>query len=309
MRASIETSGHPRAREAAIDPGRLPTFLLIGGMKCGTTSLFHYLQAHPEIAMSPLKEVDFFVEEGNWRRGLDWYRRQFDVSGTGTLAVGEASTSYTKWPEYDGVAERIARTLPDVRLVYVVREPIDRIRSHYQHRLLIGAERAPIETAVLQDQRYVACSRYAMQIERYLSFFPRDRLLVLTSEELRAARAATVALVFRFLGVDETHVPSTIGQEFYTTRDRASYPAYIWWLRRTVKRYVPASKRAKELVDLALPRSIALVRGGRTSQQERRAASPVVSAALRAQLEDLLRDDVHALSAFMPEGFNGWGIA
>jgi hypothetical protein len=316
MSASIETSGNIVSPAPVHDPRGLPTFIVIGAMKSGTTSLFHYLQAHPQIAMSPLKEVDFFIEEGNWGRGLDWYRRQFDATGPETLAVGEASTSYTKWPEYEGVPERIARTLPDVRLMYVLRDPVERIRSHYQHRSLIGAERAPIETAVLEDPRYVDCSRYAMQIERYLPVVPRDRLLLLTSEQLRADRGATVARAYRFLGVDAAHVPTTLEQEFYTTQDRARYPAYVWWLRRRVKRYLPAGKRAKELVDLALPRAIARLGGGRSGRQRpadgdegRRAAAPAITPALRSELEDRLRDDVRALRALMPEDFDGWGIA
>jgi hypothetical protein len=313
MRAGLHPSDHRAARNAPSERRGLPTFLVIGAMKSGTTSLFHYLDAHPQIAMSPLKEVDFFIEEGNWGRGLGWYRRQFDASGPDTLAVGEASTSYAKWPEHDGVPERIARTLPDVRLVYVLRDPVERIRSHYQHRYLTGAERAPIEAAVLEDRRYVDCSSYAMQIERYRAVLPPDGMLLITSEDLRTNRAATVAHVYRFLGVDATHLPSTLGREFYTTDDRARYPASVWWLRRTVKRHLPESKRAKELVDLALPRTIA--RLGRRPSTQRGAVdqtgvstAPTISPQLRSRLEDLLRDDVRALSALMPEGFDGWGM-
>jgi hypothetical protein len=122
-----------------------------------------------------------------------------------------------------------------------------------------------------------------------------------------------VADVYRFLGVDARHVPSTLGQEFYTTDDRARYPAYVWWLRRTVKRHLPESKRAKELVDLALPRTLA--RLGRRSGTQRGAVDersvstpPTISPEVRSRLEDLLRDDVRALSALMPEGFDGWGM-
>ena len=137
---------------------RLPNFIVIGAMKSGTTSLFHYLQAHPQVFMSPLKEVEFFVEEKNWRRGMDWYRAQFAGASPGALAIGEASTAYTKYPEYPGVPERIASSLPDARLIYILRDPIERIRSHYQHRVLSGAEREPLERAVLNDERYMNLS-------------------------------------------------------------------------------------------------------------------------------------------------------
>jgi hypothetical protein len=293
------------------DPGeagtRLPTFLVIGAMKSGTTSLFHYLQDHPEIFMSPLKEVDFFAAEANWGRGLDWYRRQFDGAEPGVRAIGEASTSYSKYPEYAGVPERIAEILPDVRLVYVVRDPIERIRSHYQHRSLVGAERAPLEEAVLADPRYVDCSRYAFQIEQYLRVFPRERLLVVASEDLRSDREATIRRIYGFLGVDPSHVPSTLEREFYRTDERAAYPPFVWWVRRTVKRYVPAGKRAKELIDLVLPRSLGRLRGA--DKEASPAPTSPIPDDVRAQLEDRLRDDVSALAPFMPEGFDGWGIA
>jgi hypothetical protein len=291
-----------RSRDA-----RLPNFIVIGAMKAGTTSLFHYLQAHPQVFMSPLKEVDFFVEELNWKRGLDWYRKQFHGAGPESLAIGEASTAYTKYPEFRGVPERIATHLPEARLIYIVRNPIDRIRSHYQHRVLIGAERAPIDVAVLHDERYVNCSRHAMQLERYLERFPREKLLLITSEELRAVRVPTMRRIYRFLEIDPEFVPETIDREYYRTEERANYPRYAWWIRRTVKRYVPAGKRIKELIDLMAPASIGRHRGAEPSHTETR--SFAVPEQLRNQLVDLLRDDVAKLRSYMPEGFDGWGIA
>jgi len=288
---------------------RLPNFLVIGAMKSGTTSLFHYLQAHPQVFMSPLKEVDFFAASGNWGRGLDWYRRQFDGAGRDVVAIGEASTSYSKYPEYEGVPERIAETLPGVRLIYVVRDPIERIRSHYQHRSLVGAEREPLEVAVLGDPRYVDCSRYAFQIERYMKVFPRESLLVVSSEDLRFRRAQTIRRIYGFLGVDEGHVPETLDREFYRTDERAGYPPFVWWLRRKVKRYVPAGKRAKELIDHVLPSSLGRVKSHPGPETEAEETVFAIPDDVRRRLEDRLRDDVKALYAYMPEGFDGWQIA
>jgi hypothetical protein len=256
--------------------------------------------------MSPLKEVDFFAEGLNWDRGLDWYRRQFAGAGSDAIAIGEASTSYSKYPEYTGVPERIAETLPGVRLIYVVRDPVERIRSHYQHRSLTGAEREPIEIAVLKDPRYVDCSRYAYQIERYTRVFPRESLLVVASEHLRSDRERTIREIYGFLGVDETYVSDTLQREFYRTDERASYPPIVWWLRRTVKRYVPAGKRAKEWIDHVMPSSL-----GRVPKESEPAKDPTftITDDVREQLVERLRDDVRELRAFMPEGFDGWGLA
>jgi hypothetical protein len=288
-------------------PAGLPNFLVIGAMKAGTTSLFHYLNAHPQVYLSPLKEVDFFAEGGNWRRGVDWYRKQFEGAPSAAVAVGEASTIYTRYPEHRGVAERIASLLPEVRLIYVLRDPIERIRSHYQHRVMIGAERCPIEEAVRQDPSYVDCSRYALQLQQYLPLFDRERMLLLTSEDLRDDRLDTVARAFAFLGVRSDFVPDVLDREFYRTDERQRYPSYVWTVRRLVKQHFPASKRTKELVDAALPRTIGRLK---TGTRPRPATSGIVNDELRSELEDLLRDDVRTLRTYVSDGdLSGWGIA
>lgn len=284
-------------------PSDLPTFLVIGAMKAGTTSLYHYLRNHDEIFMSRIKELDFFVETHNWTRGLDWYRRQF-CEGASAPARGEASTLYTKYPEHRGVPERIAAVLPDVRLIYVVRHPIERLRSHYQHRVLTGAETDPPEVAVLQNPVYLDCSRYAMQLEQYLEHFPREQILVVTSESLRAERAATVKEVYGFLGVDTGCVPDALATEFYRTEQRRTYPPLVWWARRMAKRHVPQAKRAKEVVDSMLARRTA----ARSASAGEAAPDEVFTDDLRQRLADVLSEDTARLCRYMPVGFDGWGL-
>lgn len=294
----------PAARQVDQD---LPTFIVIGAMKAGTTSLYHYLRDHDQIFMSRIKELDFFVTESNWSRGMSWYRHQFSGAGD-ALARGEASTLYTKFPEYQGVPERIARTLPDVQLIYVVRDPIVRLRSHYQHRVMTGAETAPPEVALLENPTYVTTSKYAMQLERYLDHFPREQVLIVRSESLRTERQATVREVYDFLGVDSSRIPAAIETEFYRTAARRSYPPVVWWARRMAKRHAPQAKRAKELVDSLLSRRAATVPaepdGGGSGRGD-----DVLSPQLKAKLADLLRDDVARLRAYMPPDFDGWGLA
>jgi hypothetical protein len=289
--------------------GRLPNFLVIGAMKAGTTSLFHYLAAHPQAYLSPLKEVEFFVDGPNWRRGFEWYRARFADAPADAIAVGEASTAYTKFPEYAGVPERIAAHLPGARLIYVVRDPIERIRSHYQHRVLSGAERAPLATAVLEDPRYVEVSRYAMQLERYLPHVPRGRILLLTSEDLRAKRAETVKAAYRFLGLDDEVEPEVLGTEFYRSEDRTQYPPLAWALRRLVKRYVPAGKRIKELVDGTRSRSPKTDAASTTDAPSDASSRFTVPDDVRERLHERLRDDVARFRTYMPDRFDGWGIA
>ncbi len=281
---------------------RLPSFLVIGAMKAGTTSLFHYLGAHPQVYMAPIKELDFFVEGSNWRRGTDWYARRFR-GGSSAVAIGEASTAYTKYPHVAGVPERIAGLLPDVLLVYLIRDPIDRIRSHHAHRVAIGREQLPLDRAIAADPVYLDCSRYAMQIERYLGSFPRERLLLIDSRALRDDRDRTMCAVYAFIGVDPTVRPAELSVTYYGSDGRGSYPLGAWHVRQALKRHVPAAKRAKEFVDTTLPGAVATLKRPKARERE------PIDDTVRSDLEGELREDVRRLRAFMPPGFDGWGIA
>lgn len=282
----------------------LPNFLLIGAMKAGTTSLYHYLKAHEQVFMPGSKELDFFVAEANWLRGMDWYRRQFSAAG-GARARGEASTTYTQYPTHDGVPERIAQVLPGVRLVYVIRDPVERIRSHYQHLVMTGVEKCPPQVAVLENPIYLACSRYAMQLERYLDHFPRDQILIVTSETLKTERVTTVQQVYEFLRVDSASVPEVLGTEFYRTAQRPTYPRAVLRARRFATRHMVKSRFARTFAETVLARRP----GGGVSAgaSESEAADQVLDQHLRRQLADLLREDLARLRRYMPADFDGWG--
>ncbi len=99
-------------------------------MKCTTSSLHYYLNLHPQIAMSWNKERNFFIAEHNWPRGVRWYERHFK---RGFAFCGESSPAYTHHPHFRGVAARMHDLLPTARLIYLVRDPIERILSHYLH--------------------------------------------------------------------------------------------------------------------------------------------------------------------------------
>jgi hypothetical protein len=196
--------------------GRLPTFLIIGAMKAGTTSLHSYLQRHPQVCMSLDKELKFFVANRNWDRGLSWYRSQFP-SARHHVAIGESSPHYAMLPGFPGVPERIKRTIPDVRLVYLVREPIERLQSHYLHDLAAGKHDLDIGEALRGRFGYTAASRYAMQLDAYLEHFPPEQILVVTSDDLRDRREATVTRVVEFIGADSSIVPDNLGAELHQT--------------------------------------------------------------------------------------------
>jgi hypothetical protein len=197
--------------------GALPTFVIIGAMKCGTSALHRMLGAHPDIAMSDPKELNFFFgtappvdaddpwSTGNWWRGAGWYAAHFP---THAPVRGEASPGYTS-PDHPHVAARLAATLPDARLVYLVRDPVDRAISQYLHHRRDGTEDRPLAEALLDPaSQYLARSRYHERLTPFLDRFPNDRILIVATEDLRDQPAPTMARVLRFLDADPQVMPS-----------------------------------------------------------------------------------------------------
>ncbi|HWN20985.1 MAG TPA: sulfotransferase [Gaiellaceae bacterium] len=199
----------------------LPDFLILGAQKAGTTALYAYLRRHPGITGPRWKEVSYF--DRHYRRGRAWYRGNFPVRLSSGRIFGEASPSYLFHPL---APERAAALVPDARLIAILRNPVERAYSHYQHEVSFGREQLSFEDALEQEDArmagelermradpgyfseswwsytYVARGLYAEQLERWQAAFPAGQLLVLTNEELSAQPAATYARVLEFLGAE-----------------------------------------------------------------------------------------------------------
>ncbi len=183
----------------------LPNLIIVGGLKCGTTSIHHYLGLHPEVHMSKPKEL-------NWDLGLDWYASRFDSRFE---VRGESSPHYTNLPRFTGVPERIREHCPDARLIYMVRDPIRRILSHWVHATGAGYEtRELVSTLSQPDSSYIHRSMYWMQLQPYLDLFDRNQIEVIAQEELQAEREETMRKAFRFAGVDETFTSEQFDREW-----------------------------------------------------------------------------------------------
>lgn len=163
---------------------RLPDFVIIGAMKCGTTSLFRWLGAQPEVWLPEIKEPHFFSRDDRWRRGIDWYASLFAQAGP-DFVTGEASASYSDPHRSPVAADRMARLLPDARLIYLVRDPVERLRSHYRHEVQRSRERRPLVEALRDpDNPYLRSSLYHRALAPYLDRFPWERVLVARLEDL-----------------------------------------------------------------------------------------------------------------------------
>src|SRR5215212_8815278 len=198
------------AQRQAIE-GPLPDFLVIGTQKGGTSFFYRLLTEHPLVRGAAAKELHFF--DNKFAEGVGWYRRCFSE---GAVAVkqknitGEASPSYLFDPQ---VPERMARVVPDARLIALLRNPVDRAYSHYQMEVRRGKETRSFEEATEEemtsaegegdtvDVRYAYLRRglYAEQLERFSYFANRERLLVIKSENLFTRRLEVLERVLKFL--------------------------------------------------------------------------------------------------------------
>ncbi len=276
----------------------LPNLLVIGGLKCGTTSLHHYLNLHPEIEMSRPKELNFFVAELNWPLGRDWYAAHFEPAAA---IRGESSPHYTNRPRFEGVAERIGSLLGEPRLIYMVRDPIDRMLSHYLHNVGGGYEQRGLTDALSDpDSAYVARSRYAYQLDPYLEAFGAERIEIVTREELKEDRPATMGRVFAFLEVDPTFTSEQFEREWETGTAKGGARFRI--MDQAVR--LPGLRALDRNFD-RLPESLRwLVERVVHDPATGEVVKPEVPAELREQLTGLLREDTERLGELTGRRFD-----
>jgi hypothetical protein len=286
------------ADESVTRKGGLPDLIIIGAGKSGTTSLHYYLDLHPAITMTREKELHFFSKPLVWERGIDWYSSMFDG---GAELRGEASVTYTAWPKWKGVPGRMASVVPDARLLYIVRDPVRRIVSSWQHRYADGTESRTLADALreLKGNDLVERSRYFRQIAEYLPFYPRSRIHVICSETLLADRRATLAGVFRFLGVDPAFdLPGFDRLEHESRRRRRKGR-----LARVLQRF--GESRPARILSPSVRRRIGyLVYRPITRPME----PPALDERTAARLREFLAHDVARLRAFTGLPFAQWSI-
>lgn len=202
----------------------LPDFIIIGAQKGGTSSLFKYLEGHPELGLSYRKQVHFF--DKLYHRGENYYRSCFPLRAFNRgKKSGEATPYYIFHPKAAG---RIHRMLPNVKLIATLRNPADRAYSHYNMKVNQGWESVPtFEEAIameeerlreewaktetndryyskkLRDFSYLARGRYAEQLQRYYALFPKENILVLPSELLFEKPQEALGRIYSFLGISE----------------------------------------------------------------------------------------------------------
>lgn len=209
-------------------------FIVIGAQKAGTTSLWEYLRTHPQIQMPGDKEVPFFCVDARYSRGLSWYEREYLPAPVDGAITGTATTQYmhgTKDATVEVIAARIKATVPEVKLIALLRDPIERAFSQYRHmvrkeydaRSFDEVVREHLSSGALTRARqaprgtntYLVQGEYGRTLHAYLAHFPRQQIEIALTVDLDAEPERVMGDLFRFLGVDSRHVPDNLSARFH----------------------------------------------------------------------------------------------
>ncbi|MDO8825457.1 sulfotransferase domain-containing protein [Methylophaga sp.] len=225
-----------------------PDFIIIGAMKSATSTLHEQLALQPGFYMSTPKEPNFFSDDAVFNLGLDWYADLFSGAQKDDIR-GESSTHYTKLPDYPLTVQRMKAYLPSLKLIYVVRHPVDRLVSHYIHQWSQNVIKTDINHAIDEFDELINYSRYSMQIAPFIEAYGAQNIHIVFSEAFRVRPQYELEKVARFLGYDrpvvwyenlpEQNVSSQRVRRFNGYNTVVNNPV-LAWLRRT---FIPQSLR------------------------------------------------------------------
>lgn len=204
---------------------KLPSFIICGAPKAGTTSIYNYLNQHPEVCMSIPKETGFFFE--NYEKGIEWFSETYFNHSNDQKAIGEASAGNML---HKNVAERIYSHIPEAKIIMILRDPVDRLFSHFNFDIGIGhlPPNSSFSTFICNEENnwrqiMLDLGMYYKQIKRYMHFFPTDQIKIYFYEELKEKPEWLIRDLYQFIGVDISFKPNLIRQHNVTI-----YPSPIY---------------------------------------------------------------------------------
>lgn len=273
----------------------LPQFIIIGAMKSGTTTLFRHLAEHPDIDMSREKETDFFIAEKNWKRGLSWYGAQFSREDA---IRGEASPNYTKARDFPGVPERMATICPEAKLIYILRDPVERAQSQFSHSVVMGGLSGNLDG--FEDSAEYAHildgSLYAKQLELYLAHFEQSAILVLDFADLVRDSQSTMDRITDHIGAAQRLISGAGAKNDSTEISRIPAP---------ILRFAQ-SRLGRNVAGLVGRETRDRIRSSLARGQSRK--PPKFSDSLRTRLQEDLRADTARLRELTGASFSDWPI-
>jgi hypothetical protein len=276
--------------------GRMSDFVIIGAMKSATTSLFRWLDEQPETVMAHPKETRFFSDL--WSNGPVWYAQKFEGAKPEQL-LGEASQNYTDPVYAKDAAERMADLIPDARLIYIVRHPVERIRSHYRHEVQRRREsRTLLEAISDPGNPYLGQSSYAMCLQPYIDRFSREQILVVRFEDLVRPPAPAWSEVLRYLSLDDRPLPEGAHN---VSADKAQWTRMMAWAKG--RGLVNSRRIAKVPKPLRRAAKVVFARGGSSYARKLEASRvPIPEAPLAPMWEDIARLEAWLGSPLWPPG-------
>lgn len=226
-----------------------PDFIIIGGMKCATSTLHSQLALQPGIFMSTPKEPNFFSDDDQFARGFNWYASLFESAGPDDIC-GESSTHYTKMPTYPHTVPRLGQALENTKFIYVMRHPIDRLVSHYMHEWSQKVISCDIEKAIELYPELIEYSCYHRQLKPYFDKFGVDAVLPVFFDNLRINPQADLERICQFIGYNQNPVWKDIPAENISNERIRKFPFYDLLvdseLATTLRRnFIPQSMRNK----------------------------------------------------------------
>jgi hypothetical protein len=288
-----------------------PTFIVIGAQKSATTSLYHWLRRHPQIYLSQQKELDFFSQPVLYERGLDYYCKTWFAGAGRARAIGEVSPQYML---SSAVPERIAALLPGVKLLALLRNPIDRALSHYAMQRMRGMEHGTFEQATREllssapalidhvHDNYLVAGLYGNILEGYARLFPSQSLQITFYEELLAEPRRELRRILEFIGVDPELVAHEFREQYNRRADGRRFPGFEAWvlrqqfLKRVIKSITPAALSSRFLFWFDTEFNV------RRERETGQAAESGVGKSLRSDLREYFRADVGRLQALLNRG-------
>ena len=209
-----------------------PTFVVIGAMKTATTSLHRILDEHPDVYMTYVKEPGLYLDDPQFMRqnpfvGTRERLHKLTFRGyKGEPIIGESTTEYSELPTNGAEAPaRMAELAPHLKFVYMLRNPLDRIFSHYLHCLDLGIYDEPIDDILRRDGTFLERSLYAFQLSHYLKHFPRERFHLIVFEEFRKDSSEVINSIFRFLGLTPPPAPIQTTRQLNRSVSRNQFPS------------------------------------------------------------------------------------
>ncbi len=263
-----------------------PDYMIIGAMKCGTSTLAAQLGSQDGLFMTDPKEPFYFSDDPVFAKGPDWYAGLFANAEPGDL-TGEASTHYTKRPDYPQTISRIQAAGLSPRFVYMIRDPMVRLVSHYIHAWSEGWVTEPLETALQSYPRLVDYGLYGWQIEPWVEAFGSDAVLLTSLERLKAEPEAELARVAAHIGFSGTvRLPEVDAQNVSSERVR-KLPFHSLLVDHPV-----ATALRRALVPKALRTA---VRNARKVKER-----PTLPPSVRPTLETRFLEDRKVLAGYFP---------